>query len=225
MRSNEIEAYKGTLKLSKQQRSILVGTLLGDGHLETQNGRRTYRLKIEHGQRQQFYVEWLEQQFVAWVRTPMSVKTKLVANKLVNNVWFQTLSVAQFRFYGLQFYDESGVKRVPKVIDRLLTPLALAVWFMDDGSAKSKNHRAIILNTQGFCQTDIKRLRQALAKRYGLESKIRTQKDGLQLLLSGEHAQHFMETVLPHILPDFYYKFGALVNTMPKEYRRRSKVS
>jgi recombination protein RecA len=225
MRSTEIEAYKRTLKLTDAQRSILVGTLLGDGHLETQNGRKTYRLKIEHSSGQQAYSAWLYEQLQNWVRTPLAAKQKRLGDSVTRHFWFQTLSVVQFRFYGLQFYDAAGRKRVPKMIRRLLTPLALAVWFMDDGSAKSKHHRAVILNTQCFSRREVIRLQQALAQRYGLETTIRTQKDGLQILISGEHARAFKEIVTPFMLPGFSYKFGALVNTVPKEYRRRSKVS
>jgi recombination protein RecA len=224
MRSNEIEAYKKTLKLTKTQRSIIVGTLLGDGHLETQNGRKAYRLKIEHASGQEAYAAWLYEQLQDWVRTPLATKQKQVAGVTSLHFWFQTLSVVQFRFYGLQFYDDQGQKRVPKIIRRLLTPLALAVWFMDDGLAKSKHHRAVILNTQCFKRRDIIKLQDALAKRYGLETSIRIQKDGLQILITGEHAHSFMMIVAPYMLPSFSYKFGALVNNMPKEYRRRSKV-
>lgn len=217
MRSKEIEAYKKTLKLTEAQRSIIVGTLLGDGHLETQNGRKTFRLKIEHTNSQKAYSAWLYQQLQEWVRTPLATKQKKLGDTVVTHDWFQTLSVSQFRFYGLQFYDEQGRKKVPKFIRKLLTPLALAVWFMDDGSAKSKNHRALILNTHCFSRREIGILQEALEKRYKIESNIRTRKDGLQLLITGQHAERFTEIIAPHMLPSFRYKLGALVNTMPKE--------
>jgi len=49
MRLKEIEDYKKDLKLSSLQREIIVGLALGDGHLETHNNGRTYKLKVEHG--------------------------------------------------------------------------------------------------------------------------------------------------------------------------------
>jgi recombination protein RecA len=225
MRSNKIEDYKKTLQLSNAQRSILVGTLLGDGHLETQNARKTFRLKIEHSAAQYFYVMWLYEQLQEWVLASVAQKTKRVNGKAFTHYWFQTLSVSQFRFYGLQFYDLTGHKQVPKIIRRLLTPLALAVWFMDDGSAKSRYHKAVILNTHCFSRREIGILQKALKQLYDVDSTIRTQKDGLQILITGGSAQRFKEVVAPFVLPDFNYKFGALVNTLPKEYRRRSKVS
>lgn len=217
MRSNEIEAYKKTLRLTNAQRSIIVGTLLGDGHLETQNGRKTYRLKIEHTASQQFYVDWLYEQLQDWVLSAPAPKQKRINGTFTTHFWLQTLSVIQFRFYGLQFYDSSGKKRVPKIIRRLLTPLALAVWFMDDGSAKSKYHNSLILNTHCFSRREISILQLALLQRYTIESSIRTQKDGLQILIVGEHARRFYEVIAPYVLPHFMYKFGALVNTLPKE--------
>nr|NIQ06013.1 hypothetical protein [Candidatus Korarchaeota archaeon] len=48
MNTRTIREKKGRLALSKRQREILVGLLLGDGHLETQNNGRTFRLKVEH---------------------------------------------------------------------------------------------------------------------------------------------------------------------------------
>src|SRR5437870_12601736 len=41
VRSRAIEAYKATLQLSDVQREVLVGLVLGDGCLETQNGGRS----------------------------------------------------------------------------------------------------------------------------------------------------------------------------------------
>ena len=68
MRSNEIELYKNRLKLNAVQKNVLVGILLGDATLETQNKGRTYRLKIEHSLAQKTYVEHLYEIFSGPVR-------------------------------------------------------------------------------------------------------------------------------------------------------------
>ena len=225
MRSKELEEYKKTLKLSQTQRSILVGTILGDGHLETENNGRTYRLKIEHSIKQSFYVDWLYRQFQEWAATEPKVELKLLRGIKVENYGFYTLSVGNFRFYAKSFYNSKGKKGVPVQIKNWLTPLALAVWFMDDGSAKTKYNRAITLNTHGYSKRDIAILIQALQVNFGLEAKFRKQADGLQLIMVGPSAELFYKLVQPYVLPNFTYKFGALVNNMPKKYRRRSKVS
>jgi ubiquinol-cytochrome c reductase cytochrome b subunit len=217
MRSREIEQYKLSLKLSKTQKSILVGTLLGDSHLETRNDGKTYKLRVEHSSKQAFYVDWMYEHFKDWVLTPPKYKEKQVFGKIYQNYYFSTLSVGNFRFYGKQFYDINHHKVVPKQIGKWLTPLALAVWIMDDGSSKSKYHRAVILNTQGFSRSDINILIKALQSVYGIEANFRKQREGLQLIVVGKSAELLYKTVQKYMLPNFTYKFGALDNTLPKE--------
>src|SRR3989344_4058638 len=45
------------MKLTKQQRSVLVGTILGDGFLQ-KTGEKNARLRLEHSQKQKDYVFW-----------------------------------------------------------------------------------------------------------------------------------------------------------------------
>jgi hypothetical protein len=214
MRSNVIEQHKLTLRLSKMQRSIIVGTLLGDGHLETQDERHTFRLKVEHSAKQLAYVEWLYENLKDLVNTPPKSKRKLLGEIEHENYYFQTLSLSQLRFYGQQFYDASGQKKVPRQIRHWLTPLALAVWFMDDGSIKSKHHKALIFNTQCFNKADIRLLQDALQANFSLESTIRTQKDGLQILIVGDHAEHLVAILQPYVLASMTYKFGLLARKL-----------
>ncbi len=201
--------------MKEETRSILVGTLLGDGHLETQNGGRTYRLKIEHSIKQKDYTDWFYQNFKHWSKEAPKEKTKVVKGKTYTNYWFSTESVGDFRFYGQQFYDENRRKIVPQMIKKLLTPLALAVWFMDDGSSKSKQYMALILNTQCFKKSELNLLIEALLEKFDVEAKLRPQREGYQLIIS--RPETFIELIKPYLRKEFYYKLGASSNKMPKE--------
>ena len=203
------------MKMNDEIRSIIVGTLLGDGHLETQNDGRTWRLKIEHTMKQRQYVQWLYEYFSDWSNSEPKEKQKVVKGKTYTNIWFQTRSHGEFRFYGQQFYDGNGKKHVPKIISKILTPLALAVWFMDDGSSKSRQHKALILNTQCFSKRELKLLSEVLLKKFDIEANLRQQKEGYQLIIS--RPAKFIELIKPYLLPMFYYKLGTNSNKMPKE--------
>jgi len=206
---------KDKLKLSEVQREILIGKLLGDGHLETNNGI-TYRLKIEHSIKQQDYVQWLYQNFKDWVLTPPKIKTKFLNDKTYQNIWFNTVFHIAFRYYGKQFYQDKQ-KVVPKYISRILKSRAMAVWFMDDGSIKSQHHRALILNTQGFLIKDQKLLQNALLSKWQIESSLRKQKEGWQILITGESAIKFAQIIIPYLLPSFDYKLGKIgLTLLPK---------
>lgn len=205
MHSKIIEEHKKTLILSSRQQEILTGLLLGDGHLETQNDGKTYRLKVEQAFRKKEYVDWLFQEFKDFVRTDPKEKIKTRNGNQTKNVGFCTLSVGNFRFQGQQFY-QGKKKVVPKFIGKLLSPLALAVWFMDDGSQKSSLHRAKILNTQGFRKQEVELLIHVLEKNFNIQAKIRNQKDGYQIYIVAVSADRLKQVIKEHIVPCMQYK-------------------
>lgn len=217
MRSNEIEAYKKKLTLSKVQREVLVGILLGDAHLETQNRGRTYRVKIEQSEFHRDYLFHLYEVFKEWTLTPPQRKLRRYPDgKMVPHWWFQTLSHGAFRFYAHQFYRE-GRKTVPRLIHRWLKPRSIAYWFMDDGSIKWSKSRAVIFNTQRFQPHEIKRLMRVLSEIYGLEVYSRKQKEGYQVVISGRSLDKFIELINPYLLPCMLYKLPKGKRTqMPK---------
>jgi len=185
MRSRAIEAYKTTLRLTPEQRDVLVGLLLGDACLESHNQGRTYRVKVEQSARHETYVRHLYELFEPWVLSPPHPRQASASNGSVTTSWaFSTVSHSAFRFYAHQFYGEQG-KRVPELIHKWLTPRGLAYWFMDDGSMKSSQSKAVIFNTQGFVKHDVERLTIVLQTHFGLQAKIRHQPDGFQIYVSG----------------------------------------
>jgi hypothetical protein len=59
-----------TMTLSKQQKEILVGILLGDNNLQTDNGGKTYRLCVLQSEQHKEYVFHLYNIFKKFVNTP-----------------------------------------------------------------------------------------------------------------------------------------------------------
>jgi len=209
MYSKQIETYKKKLRLTKRQREVIVGTLLGDGHLEWQQKGKVPRLLIEHSIKQKDFVDWKYKELKSLVRTPPKIKERAVNSKVYQKYWFRTLSLSSFRFYHHQFYQENK-KVVPKLVHKWLTPLALAIWFMDDGSIKSKYHKARIINTQRFKKSDVERLISVLSEKYGVSAKLRKQKEGYQIYLLSETINRFVEIVKPYIIPSMMYKLRGL---------------
>lgn len=219
MYRKEIEQKKIALKLTKRQREILVGLMLGDGHLETQNNGRTYRLKIEQSIKHKEYVDWLFQEFNEWVMTHPQEKNQQdkKRGKEYHKYWFNTLSAGSLRFYAHQFYD--GKKKiVPKQIAKWLTPLSMAIWYMDDGSIKSQDHSTVLFNTQGFTKVEVQRLKEALETKFRIMSRLHKQKDGWQLYLLSETIPKFRSVVEDLILPSMKYKLPKVwLTKLPKQ--------
>ena len=193
MRSRVIETYKTTLRLSDVQREILVGILLGDACLETQNAGRTYRLKIEQGAAHADYVQHLYEVFREWVLSPPRSKHGQTKGVTTINLAFQTVSHEGLRHFGELFYGD-GRKIVPENIGQILTSRGLAYWFMDDGSMKSSESKGILFNTHAYQSDEITLLIGVLGE-FGLVAKERRQTDGVQIYVSGRSYERFVELV------------------------------
>ena len=193
MNTNKIKRAKSQLKLTNRQRAIITGLLLGDGHLETQDGGRTYRLKVEHGSEQSDYVQWLFWELRNWI--PAEKPYIKIRKNGVRNVGFTTYSHGALRFYGHQFYQDKK-KRMPKIITRMIEPISIAVWFMDDGSLKSERHRTYIIHALGFSKTDLTLVQQALQKKFSIETRVHRQKEVYWRLYVMSKSAHRFETLI-----------------------------
>lgn len=219
MDSKNIENLKKKIKLTKEQREVIFGKMLGDGHLETQNKGRTYRLKIEHSIKQKEYVDWQFDLFRNIVLSTPQEKIKKINEISYVNYGFSTLSIDSFRFFANQFYKDNK-KKIPKLIHRWLAPLTMAVWFMDDGSIKPDRNKSLILNTQSFSKKDVEMLKNVLEQKFGIKAKLRIQQRkqiGYQLYLLSETIDKFIDIVNPYILSSMRYKLGRLNNKLPKK--------
>ncbi len=208
MRSLVLEAYKATLHLNQIQREVLVGLMLGDGHLELRNAHSPRaRLKIEQRAVAREYVEWLYDIFQEWASSSITTKTHFLrtTRRSYPTYYFNTYTHDKLVPYHRLFY-RGRQKIVPDTIENLLTPLALAVWFMDDGSIKSHQSRGRILNTHSFTLEEIKLLCTVLQNKFNLQTWPRQQKDGIQIYISGKSAETLQELLVPHVLPMMRYK-------------------
>jgi LAGLIDADG DNA endonuclease family len=214
MNTKEIRERKLGLKLTDRQRAIIVGLLLGDGHLETQNGGRTYRLKVEHGFAQADYVRWLFQELREWI--PADKPYVKVRTDGVQNAGFTTYSHGSLRFYGQQFYDGKR-KRMPKIIAKMIEPISIAVWFMDDGSRKSVRHLSYIIHTLGYSKQDLEVAQKALQDRFGIQAIRHRQKEKYwRLYIPSESARQFESLIGEYVRPIASMKHK-LVTQLPKK--------
>lgn len=203
MNTKGIREKKQDLKLTKRQREIIVGLLLGDGHLETQNGGKTYRLKVEHGSAQREYLIWLAHEFQEWLLSGWYEKRR--DEKIVYG--FTTVSHAVFRFYGMQFY-QNGKKRIPPLVKKLMRPLSVAIWFLDDGSKKSSKHQSVVIHSLGYTKSDLQQAQEAL-RGLRIESALHKQRnDSFRLYFPRASAGTIKKYVAPILseVPSLAYK-------------------
>lgn len=191
--------------------SLLIGSLLGDGHMERDgNGSRfCFYQKGDHIE----YIIWLHktllEQGYCKENIPQ-IQSRIIQDKLQYYCRFRTFTYSSFNWIYDEFYSNK-TKRVPRILDLYLTPLALAVWTMDDGGW-IKN-RGLRLCTNSYTLSDVKYLIDLLQTKFNLS--------GLSSVSAGKINQYLiyipkrnMSTLLPivepHIHPIFLYKLNKL---------------
>lgn len=189
--------------LSARQKEILLGTLLGDGHLE-KNGYHT-RLRIDHCHKQKDYVLWLASEF-----SPFSLKSRQIveidkrSGKKYSRWHFSTRCITLLDKYRKLFYNKRR-KIISRQVIRHLTPLSLAVWYMDDGFRR-RDSKGFYLCTLSYTEEEQHILQEVLFRRFGLETRIHHQKGSMRIFVPSASADRFNSIVKPYILPNFKYK-------------------
>lgn len=194
--------------ITKRQREILIGTLLGDGYLQA-TGKRNARLRLEHSEKQGEYLRWKYES----LQNLMQDEPKLIER--YNPQWRQT-----YRYYRCQshampllgkykrlFYEEqTGRKRVPDHLERLLkSPLTLAVWYMDDGHYYPRDRTAYIYLPK-YTEEELARLVDVIERNYELYAKIIRKKGYPVLSFSPTETKRLLAMIRPYIHPSMAYK-------------------
>jgi hypothetical protein len=181
--------------LSENQQSLIVGSLLGDGYMRCKTNAH---LQMTHSIHQKEYVNWKYLQLRKFVITPPK---SYKGNGSRVGYRFFTRSLPTFTPFYHRFYKNRR-KLIPK--DLYITPLTLAVWYMDDGS-KSRN--ACYLNTQQFTQEDQKFLISVLQRDFNLSPNLNKDKQYTRLRFTIADSQRLAEIIRPHVITSMQYKF------------------
>lgn len=180
--------------LTEEQRSVLIGVLLGDGAMR----KKTHALlEINHSYRQKEYVDWLYQKFQNYVDTEPKMR-KSNGKRIAYRFTTKSLPVLTI------FYDSFFLEKHKIIPDNLiLTPLTLAVWYMDDGSRCDTD---IYLNSQQFTQEEQEKLISLLYKQYGIQASLNKDKQYKRIRIKKESVSRFINLISPFIISTMRYK-------------------
>ena len=181
-----LKEYKNSLSaFSLEQHDILIGTLLGDASMQKVAPTHESNIKWEQKSSQKdyiFHIYSVFEPFILMVPLLRSIKGGNAQDR--QSYWIRSLRHPFFSQYKQLFYkqDDSGkqYKIVPDNIQLLLTPRALAYWFMDDGSF---SNNSLNLHTQGFKVKDVEKLRNALNKNFSIQSNLHKDKGSYKLYI------------------------------------------
>ena len=199
------------MELTSTEHSIILGTLLGDGFL--QKRAQKARLRICHSSKQKQYVDWKYQQLIRLCRRTSPPKKKIV--QFGSTYSFSTQSERILLKYHSLFYSTNGFKKIePFLINSIKDPLSLAVWWLDDGNARS-DCNAGRLATHAFNLKEQKILQQLLVQNFQIQTNIvkhstRKTKKQYYLYIPSSYFCKFINIIQTYVqpIPTMHYKLG-----------------
>ena len=186
-------------RLNQFQKSVIIGTILGDGYLRIVPGRQHAFLEINHALSQRRYVMW-KYDVLEGIRAGAPKVRRGNGTRVA--IRFTTRQSEELTELYRRFYLDR-VKIIPS--DLKLDPVILSVWFMDDGSRCRESD--VYLNTQQFDTRSQLILIEALQE-LGLEAILNRDKEYFRIRFLKKSIQKLLKIIEPNIIPSMRYKIG-----------------
>ena len=199
-------------RLSEQQWQVVLGGLMGDGALSPPVNRDALaaRYRMGHGAKQIEYLDW-KASLLGNIEQCRTTNAKGAAF-----VEFTPLSELSPIREAVYFGD--GRKHLSYDYLKALTPLALAVWYMDDGSFANRSKELQERTKNGSGRSDIcvqgmspgsqQRLVEHLAGAFDLHPKLSTRgkMEQAYLVFPKDETAKLHELIAPYVHPSMQYK-------------------
>lgn len=211
--------------ISSREKEIILGTILGDAHLSML--KNNARLEVGHSETQKAYIFWKYRELKKFI----GMKPKPFENfdqrfKKTYVQWrFKTKANTYFTELWKLFYRGSRKIVPPNIFFLLTSPLALAIWYMDDGGRRNDCY-GTFLNTLSFTKQENEILAECLKRNFSLNPRIHWVQDGYRLYIPSRDAQKFSTLVYPYLIPSMRYKlpYNPVTTSFARFDRARDRV-
>lgn len=185
--------------LNNFQKQIIIGSILGDGCVSKHSEKGAY-LSFSHSIKQKEYFYWKKAYLDPFINNDYLTKDNCIQCK--------TIVHKELNKYLNLFYTKDRIKIIPKNIDLYLSPLALAIWIMDDGNLNAGVNMRIA--TMSFTYEENELLKNALKSVFDLNAKVMgfkyRDKQYWQITLNKFNTAKLSNIVRPYIIESMKYK-------------------
>lgn len=209
--------------LDKEILEIIYGSLLGDASAEKRKGGKGTRILFYQEGSHNEYLLFLHRLIanLGYCNTNIpKLQTRISNNgKIRKIIRFSTWTYDQFNEIHKNWYipapsgsgygasAPNGKKVLPNDIDQFLSPLALAIWIMDNGG---KIGKGLKLATNNFTLNEVKQLIAILDVKYNIKSTIHKTGaiDQYNIYILSDSMPILVKKIKPYIVPSMKYKLG-----------------
>lgn len=209
--------YQIGSQLNKVQRSIVLGSLMGDMSISKQSW---HPIEWCHGIAQEDL-----SQLIIKVMNPLYASTYTIPGGSGRN-WAKKDVVQHVicgdgtfdEFFSLCINKKTGKKTITNKWLRQIDPIALAMWYMDDGSMMDTGLQRprVQFSTEGYNKKEQSLIIHMLKQKFGIRAIrqiVHKNKDYWCLRLNADDAEKLWTIIAPYIIPTLQYK-------IPSEYRK-----
>jgi len=206
---NRVKKYKH-VTLSEAGEQVLLGSLLGDGNLYKHSSTR---YNEAHSAKQKEYLEWK--------REILSLPSTFDYYKRKDAYRYSTVFLPQLNNYRHLFYP-NGKKVVTRQILNKLKPLAIAVWYMDDGHYGYGNN-LVQISTDCFSFEEHKIIQEWFKNKFGIECKIKKHHPNSYNISFYRDRFKFLKLIEGYVLKSMDYKLGKDIEKEKRAKRLRKE--
>jgi len=202
LKKGDLIMIAAPFQLSPFQFEIIRGSVMGDGNLSQTIHKKSLgvRFRLGHGLKQEKYLKWKASLFENVPSTVYYTK---------NAVKFDLTPLPELYSLKKEVY-RNKYKLFSADFIANITPLSLAIWYMDDGSLDIRNS----LKTKARIAIGVKRIhptsriyiKKMFKDRYDISVQIRKQGDLPVLYFNQENTNKFLNLIKYYIHPSMKYK-------------------
>ena len=196
--------------------SMIIGSILGETQLEKRKNGIGTRVIFKQSNNNVEYLMWFHSylsyrgycnNFKPKLQIRIKQKGKVFFQYRINSYTFSSFNWIHEMFYKLT--DNKYIKIIPLNIEEYLTPLALAIWFIDDGSLFNKGAKLAI---NYFTFEEVNFLCKVLKRKYNIiATPNKYGKDkGHIIYIHNNSLKLFINIIKPYFLPSLYYKLRSV---------------
>lgn len=202
------KVYNNPISITDEQMEILVGSLLGDGHIRIPKKSKNPKITVTQSDKQKDYCLYKYNKLINLSNSFYETTRKTPDKR--NGIYYKSCSFelkSNYELYKLyNLFMTNKKKVIKKSIEKYITPLSLAIWFMDDGKAASYG---FYICSESFSKEENELLVNIINNKFDLELRVVKHRiNRNRIFINSKSKEKFVNIIKPFIIKSMEYKLA-----------------